>query len=119
MPHSFLKTSVLVAALALCTYGTHAAAQTGGAPAPSANAQAVNTNMVAAHYGHLVHASYTDTLNAAKALQTAVQAFTAKPHASSTARRRPSASTAAPLTTTTARKAASTPGPWTNRLWTA
>ena len=88
MPHSFLKTSVLVAALALCTYGTHAAAQTGGAPAPSANAQAVNTNMVAAHYGHLVHANYTDTLNAAKALQTAVLAFTAKPSAETLAEAR-------------------------------
>lgn len=88
MPHSFLKTSVLVAALALCTYGTNAAAQAGGAPAPSANAQAVNTNMVAAHYGHLVHANYTDTLNAAKALQAAVLAFTAKPSAETLAEAR-------------------------------
>lgn len=88
MPHSFLKTSVLVAALALCTYGTNAAAQAGGAPAPSANAQAVNTNMVAAHYGHLVHANYTDTLDAAKALQAAVLAFTAKPSAETLAEAR-------------------------------
>lgn len=34
---------------------------------------------VATHYATLVHANYEDTLNAAKALQTAVKAFTAAP----------------------------------------
>lgn len=104
MTRSFLKTPALVAALALCAVGNHAAAQAGGAggstvPAQTpthaqaqAQAQAqvpvANHNTVAAHYVRLVHANYADTLNAAKALQAAVLAFTAQPSANTLAEAR-------------------------------
>ena len=76
-----LKTSILVAALSIGTLSVPVAAQTGGAAstatAPTAQAPAVNNNAVAAHYAHLVHANYTDTLTSAQAMRTAIQAFTA------------------------------------------
>jgi putative iron-regulated protein len=75
-----LKTSILVAALSACAYSTGVSAQTpGAAAAPQAQAQATSFSTVAVHYAHLVHANYADTLAAAKTLQTAVLAFTAKP----------------------------------------
>lgn len=78
-----LKTSILVAALSIGTLSVPVAAQTGGAArtatAPTAQAPAVNNNAVAAHYAHLVHASYADTLTSAQAMRTAIQAFTAQP----------------------------------------
>jgi putative iron-regulated protein len=78
-----LKTSILVAALSIGTLSVPVAAQTGGAAstatAPTAQAPAVNNNAVAAHYAHLVHTNYTDTLTSAQAMRTAIQAFTAQP----------------------------------------
>ncbi|WP_019702466.1 imelysin family protein [Paracidovorax oryzae] len=49
-------------------------AQAGGKQAASATSSAV-----AAHYAVLVHANYADTLAAAKTMQAAIKAFTAKP----------------------------------------
>jgi len=42
-------------------------------------AQAVSAQAVAVQYAALVHANYADTLAAARAMQTAIKAFTAKP----------------------------------------
>ena len=94
MSHTFFQKTLLNAALAtVCVLaGTAAYAQT---PAPAQqnapavqnqaaaanNAQAVTANAVAAHYAALVHANYADTLNAAKAMQTAVQVFADRPSA--------------------------------------
>jgi len=47
--------------------------------APAFAQTAATPASVAAHYATLVHANYEDTLNAAKALQAAVKAFTAAP----------------------------------------
>ncbi|MFN3439014.1 MAG: imelysin family protein [Acidovorax sp.] len=75
-----LKTSILVAALSLGTLSAPVAAQTGStATAPTAQAPAVNHNAVAAHYAHLVHTNYADTLTSAQSMRTAIQAFTAQP----------------------------------------
>ena len=78
-----LKTSILVAALSLGTLSVPVAAQTAGAAstatAPTAQASTVNNNAVAAHYAHLVHTNYADTLASAQTLRTAIQAFTAQP----------------------------------------
>ena len=134
-----LKTSIAMAALSICTYGAltaPAAAQVAGAgsPAsPSAQAAAVNSNAVVAHYARLVHNNYTDTLASAQQLRNAMQAFTAAPSAQALADARKAWLAArefygqteafrfygGPMTTTTAPRAASTPGRWTNRLWTA
>lgn len=74
-----LKTSLLVAALTVCAFSTHVTAQTSGAAAPAAQVQAVTSNAVAAHYAHLVHTNYADTLTSAQTMRTAIQAFTAQP----------------------------------------
>ena len=78
-----LKTSILVTALSLGTLSVPVAAQTAGAAstatAPTAQAPAVNNNAVAAHYAHLVHTNYADTLTSAQTMRTAIQAFTAQP----------------------------------------
>lgn len=78
-----LKTSILVAALSLGTLSVPVAAQTAGAAstatAPTAQAPAVSNNAVAAHYAHLVHTNYADTLTSAQTMRTAIQAFTAQP----------------------------------------
>ncbi|MFT4242513.1 MAG: imelysin family protein [Acidovorax sp.] len=71
-----------ILAVALLTAGAlapQALAQTPGAAATAASP--ATANAVAAHYGALVHANYEDALNAARALQAAIQAFTAKPSA--------------------------------------
>lgn len=87
-----LKTSILVAALSLGTLSVPVAAQTAGAAstatAPTAQASAVNNNAVAAHYAHLVHTNYADTLTSAQTLRTAIQAFTAQPSAETLAQAR-------------------------------
>jgi putative iron-regulated protein len=78
-----LQHTILMAALSLCTGHALAQAAQGEAPAAvqSAAPASATHQSVAAHYSQLVHANYTDTLAAAKALQVAVQAFTAKPSA--------------------------------------
>lgn len=87
-----LKTSILVAALSLGTLSVPVAAQTAvaasTATAPTAQASAVNNNAVAAHYAHLVHTNYADTLTSAQTLRTAIQAFTAQPSAETLAQAR-------------------------------
>ncbi|RYF25513.1 MAG: iron-regulated protein [Comamonadaceae bacterium] len=72
------KTTAIAAVLATCALGPVALAQapqTQAAPA----AQAVTMNAVVAQYATLVHANYDDTLSAAKTMQAAIKAFTAKP----------------------------------------
>jgi len=74
----FFKTTAIAAVLSLCTLGPVAMAQapqTQAAQAP----QAVTMNAVVAQYATLVHANYDDTLSAAKTMQAAIKAFTAKP----------------------------------------
>ncbi len=87
-PHrSLFQRPVLIAALSLGVWAHSASAQTAPAAAPAgiqsstgaAQASAASFQTVAAHYGHLVYANYADTLAAAKTMQTAIQAFTAKP----------------------------------------
>ncbi len=87
-PHrSLFQRPVLIAALSLGVWAHSASAQTGPTTAPAgtqastgaAQASAASFQTVAAHYGHLVYANYADTLAAAKAMQAAIQAFTAKP----------------------------------------
>lgn len=78
------KTTALAAVIATCTLGTVAVAQapqTPAAPAAQAGAatQSVTMNAVVAQYATLVHANYDDTLSAAKTMQAAIKAFTAKP----------------------------------------
>ncbi len=94
-PHFSFQHSILIAALSTGVFAASAHAQTGTAaaakPAQSAAAAASSAaafQPVAAHYAHLVHANYNDTLNAAKAMQTAVLAFTAKPSAETLAEAR-------------------------------
>jgi putative iron-regulated protein len=48
-------------------------------PASAPAVAPVSTAAVLSHYGRLVHANYADTLQAAKAMQAAVNAFTAQP----------------------------------------
>ena len=95
-PHFSFQHSILIAALAMgVLYATSAHAQTGtpaaAKPAQSTTAAASSAaafQPVAAHYAHLVHANYNDALNAAKTMQTAVLAFTAKPSAETLAEAR-------------------------------
>jgi uncharacterized iron-regulated protein len=105
-----LAISLALAALSLPTLLPAAHAQTAATVLAQAS---VTPAAVVAHYATLVHANYQDVHQGALALQPGW------PHASSTGKPRPSASMVARSTTTTAPKAASTPGPWTNRLWTA
>ena len=81
MTRPAFHTAFLLSALSLSFAGSPALAQGSGATAPaSVQASAVvSANAVAAHYAQLVHANYSDTLAAAKALRSAVQAFTAQP----------------------------------------
>jgi putative iron-regulated protein len=74
-----LKTSLLVAALSVGCFSTHISAQTSSAAGPTTQAPAVSSNTVAAHYAHLVHTNYTDTLTSAQTMRAAIQAFTAQP----------------------------------------
>lgn len=61
------------------------AALTAWLPVPARAQMAATPGSVAAHYAMLVHASYEDTLQAARALQQAVRAFTAMPSAATQA----------------------------------
>lgn len=79
MSPASLNHTLLAAALALAALGgapAHAQAQ---AKPAAVQAQPLSANAVAAHYAALVHATYADTLAAAKTLQAAVHAFTAQP----------------------------------------
>lgn len=94
-PHFSFQHSILIAALSMGVFAAGAHAQTGTAaaakPAQSAATAASSAaafQPVAAHYAHLVHANYSDTLTAAKTMQTAVLAFTAKPSAATLAEAR-------------------------------
>ena len=77
-PHTVAAAAVLaLASLTAASLPAHA--QT-AAPAAAA-AAAVDHQAVAAHYAALVHASYSDTLAAAKDLQAAIAEFTKAPSA--------------------------------------
>lgn len=82
MKTNLFLASAIATALAACTLAPLANAQV-AQPAAAAQpaAQGVTVGAVVAQYAALVHANYQDTLTAARALQTAVQAFTAKPSA--------------------------------------
>ena len=69
----------LLAACTLAPMATAQVAQPAAAAAAQQPAQGINANAVAAQYAALVHANYEDTLAAARTMQAAVQAFTAKP----------------------------------------
>lgn len=69
----------LLAACTLAPLATAQVAQPAAAAAAQQPAQGITANAVAAQYAALVHANYEDTLAAARTMQAAVQAFTAKP----------------------------------------
>lgn len=69
----------LLAACTLAPLATAQVAQPAAAAAAQQPAQGITASAVAAQYAALVHANYEDTLAAARTLQAAVQAFTAKP----------------------------------------
>ena len=73
-----IRTTALASLLALAAWAPAAHAQAAAA-APAVAAQAVSAQAVAVQYAALVHANYADTLAAARAMQTAIKAFTAKP----------------------------------------
>jgi len=75
------KATAIAAALAACTLAPLATAQVAqpAATQQQQQPQAVTAGAVAAQYAALVHANYEDTLAAARTMQAAVQAFTAKP----------------------------------------
>ena len=86
MPRALIQKTLLSTALGLATLASAAPAHTPATPAavvqaPLAQAATVSANTVAAHYATLVHANYADTLDASKAMQAAVHAFTAQPSA--------------------------------------
>lgn len=78
MRPTFAPATVLAALLATGILGPQALAQASSA-APAASPAAATAGTVAAHYARLVHASYEDTLAAARTLQGAIQAFTTRP----------------------------------------
>lgn len=89
MPTPLFKTAALAALMFTGTLGAVGVAQAQGAAAQAAQAaQPVTAQAVAVHYAVLVHANYEDTLNAARRMQTAVKAFTAKPSAEALAEAR-------------------------------
>lgn len=71
------RTAALAALLAASPLGAVGVAQAQGAAVQAS--QPATAHAVAAHYAALVHANYEDTLNAAKTMQAAIKAFTAKP----------------------------------------
>ncbi len=79
MKHLVIAASLL----ALFPASQTAVAQTAAAPAAGATALtgAVSFNAVASSYAALVEASYADTLNAAKTMQQAIEAFAKSPSA--------------------------------------
>jgi putative iron-regulated protein len=72
-----LAIATLAASATLTGLPAHAATPN----AAAATASAVDAKAVAAHYATLVHASYSDTLAAAKDMQAAIAAFVAAPSA--------------------------------------
>lgn len=81
MKPQLFKAAAIAAALAACKLAPLATAQV-AQPATMQQQQqphAVTAGAVAAQYAALVHANYEDTLAAARTMQAAIQAFTAKP----------------------------------------
>lgn len=81
-----LQPLALVALLVAATIPPVAQAQ----PAPSAAAAKIDAAAVVQHYGAIVHASYADTLDAARAMQRDIAAFVKSPSADSLAAARKS-----------------------------
>lgn len=96
MTTASFHTTVLSGLLAVAALGStgvvlaQAAPQGARTPATATapSAAAVTPAAVAAHYAVLVHANYADALAAAKTMQAAIQAFTAKPSAETLAEAR-------------------------------
>ena len=82
--HTTLALSIALGALAVSAVPAQAAT-------PAANAAvAVTMNTVVGHYATLVHATYSDTLAATKAMQTAIATFVKTPSAETLAAARTS-----------------------------
>ena len=79
MRTNLFQATAIGALLAACTLAPLATAQVAQPAAAQQPAQGITANAVAAQYAALVHANYEDTLAAARTMQAAVQAFTAKP----------------------------------------
>ena len=93
MTFSFVPSALSATMVALACLATTAQAQAPASgsfalPAAANNAASVTAPQVVAHYAHLVHSNYSDTLAAAKAMQTAISAFTAQPSAATLAEAR-------------------------------
>ena len=93
MTFSFVPSALSATVVALACLATTAQAQAPAngsvaLPAAANNAASVTAPQVVAHYAHLVHSNYSDTLAAAKAMQTAISAFTAQPSAATLAEAR-------------------------------
>lgn len=87
MSPTFARASALAALLAASPLA--ALAQPQAMAATSApNSNAATASSVAAHYAQIVHANYADTLAAAQAMRSAIQAFTAQPSAQTLAEAR-------------------------------
>ena len=80
--HTLAAAALALSSMTLFGTATHAATPTASA------ASAVDAQAVAAHYAALVHATYADTLAAAKDLQAAIAEFTQAPSADGLAKAR-------------------------------
>jgi putative iron-regulated protein len=81
--------SLLISAAIVAAFAANAQTATpAAAPAAASQSAAVTAPAVAAHYANLVHANYQDSLSTAKAMQAAINDFTASPSADSLAKAR-------------------------------
>lgn len=86
-----LTPSAIVAAVLATTclaFGANAQTLSGPTGPIQASAVPATAPLVVAHYAHMVHASYSDTLAAARAMQGAIAGFTAQPSAATLAEAR-------------------------------
>ncbi|MDA8454756.1 iron-regulated protein [Acidovorax sp. GBBC 3334] len=94
MTTASFKTTVLAGLLAAAALGTSGVVQAqapqgaGASAAAPASSAAATPAAVAAQYAVLAHANYEDTLAAARTMQAAIRAFTAKPSAEALAEAR-------------------------------
>lgn len=87
MSPTFARASVLAALLVASPLAALAQPQAMAA-ASAPNSNVATASSVAAHYAQIVHANYADTLTAAQAMRSAIQAFTAQPSAQTLAEAR-------------------------------
>ena len=77
--HALAAAVLALSSLSMTALSVHAA--TPAQTSTPASAAAVNNQAVASHYAALVHANYSDTLAAAKEMQSAITAFVKAPSA--------------------------------------